>query len=665
MNNDKLKNNLYEDFFYNNSDLLCIFDINFKIIKTNNNFINTLGINVGNIKDIDIFEYIHKDHLDETLNNFSIIDNNSEPYIFTSRIIKEKGLQKYIEWNIFKKDDHIFLTGRDVTERTNKNIKKDKLNYLIQYIIKYDPNAIAVHDKNLNYIYVSDRYLRDYNVKEKDILGKHHYEVFPDIPEKWKKVHQRALNGEIVNCNDDIFIREDGSTDYTSWECRPWYKPDGSIGGIILYTEVITKLKQKEIELFKLNKRLEATNEELEATNEELESTNEELEANYQSLEETNNELRIASEAKTSFLAKVSHELRTPMNGIVGGSELAKTCSNIEEIKEYIKIIEESSKRLLPIIDDILDISEIGKKAIKIIEEPFNLKCFIEEILYPLRIEANRKNLQFLCEMSLNNNEWLVGDKTKINQILNNIIKNAIKFTENGEIKIKITDKLLQNNMIEVSFNVKDTGIGISRDFDKNIFNIFEQQEKYITRKYGGTGLGLAIAKEYINLMNGEISFSSKENSGSEFKFHIILKKFDDTERIIQNNQNYIQINKRKILLVEDDKINQKLISKIIKDQNLLLDIVENGKEAIEKHEVNNYTLILMDLQMPIMDGLTATAIIREREKINKHSTPIIALTAHAGEVDKEKCYTVGMNDFISKPFKIDEFRNIISKYIS
>jgi signal transduction histidine kinase len=288
------------------------------------------------------------------------------------------------------------------------------------------------------------------------------------------------------------------------------------------------RIKNLEKEKNEINKQLESSNEELNANNEELESINEELESQYKDLEKLNNELKNANEIKSTFLAKVSHELRTPMNGILGGVQLASKTNSLEEIKEYIDIIENSAERLMPIINDILDISKIENNKFEFDNEEIKILDFLEKSLFVLRAKAKNKGLIFDSKILIGRSVKVKGDKTRIAQIITNLIDNSIKFTEKGYINFKSYYKEIEKDKIKIFFEIEDTGIGIKKNFQENIFKPFEQSEKYITRKYGGTGLGLSIIKEIIKKLDGEISFKSQVGKGTTFYVNIILEKIDN-----------------------------------------------------------------------------------------------------------------------------------------
>ena len=390
-------------------------------------------------------------------------------------------------------------------------------------------------------------------------------------------------------------------------------------------------------------------------------------------LAETNKQLIITKEkaesatrAKSLFLANMSHEIRTPMNGIVGMTDILSTTSLTIEQKEYLDLIRLSGENLLAIINDILDFSKIesGKTELDNIE--FILSDLISGILKVLKISSDEKglNMEYSCQDDVP--VYLLGDPMRIKQILINLLNNAIKFTANGKITLKISVKEQTQKTALLLFEVIDTGIGISADQQKKLFKAFSQTDNSISRKYGGTGLGLAISANLAKMMNGEIGVKSQAGEGSNFWFTaqldipdtITKKEIAPTEIIKPTLQK-----KLSILLAEDNFINQKVAMFALRDCNCHVDLAENGKKAVDMHLKNSYDIILMDIQMPIMDGMEATKMIRKYEEENPkvHKVNIVALTANALKGEREKMIDLGMDEYLSKPFKPNELLSILT----
>ncbi len=373
-----------------------------------------------------------------------------------------------------------------------------------------------------------------------------------------------------------------------------------------------------------------------------------------------------ALKSKSNFLANMSHEVRTPMNGIVGMTDLILNSSNLSsECRSFAKNIKECSSNLLTIIDDILDYSKIDAGKLLIDKKNFNLDRLIKSVLSLYHEEAEHKEVKLNYNINSNVPLGVYTDDTRLSQILNNLLSNAMKFTHHGEINLVVNaEKKIDSNQFEIHFTIQDTGIGIAKNIQKKIFSIFTQADVSTTRYYGGTGLGLSICKELAELLGGEIGVDSTLGKGSKFYFTILTEEVPLNE--IENDAKDVFLDKRlsekyplDILLVEDNPVNQKLALAMLKKQGYDADLAINGLEAVEALEYSNYDLILMDMQMPVMDGVEATKKIRELYSDNK--VTIVAITANVFPEDKEKCLNAGMNYFMKKPISIRELQGIIS----
>ena len=405
--------------------------------------------------------------------------------------------------------DSSLVFVRDITERKAVEAELAYQHDLMQYVIEHDRSAIAVHDTDLRYIYVSQRYLDDYRVTEAEVIGKHHYDVFPDIPEKWREVHRRALAGEVLRADEDFFIREDGSVDWTSWECRPWYEKDGSIGGIILYTEVINARKEAEQELARHRDHLEEI---------VAERTRE--------LEQLNVELAEATKAKSAFLASMSHELRTPLNSIIGfsGMMLQGMVGPLsEEQEKQIGMVYRSGRHLLSLVDEILDLTKIESGLVTIEYETFDPSTVLSEVAGALSPLATEKALEVVVRPSADLG-LISSDYGKVKQVLLNLAGNAVKFTDFGRVELAA----FAGSDEHVEFTVTDTGPGIPAEHVEKIFEPFVQIEGGAQSKPGGTGLGLSICREFALLLGGEITVESEIGSGSAFTFRLPRRPPDD-----------------------------------------------------------------------------------------------------------------------------------------
>lgn len=372
--------------------------------------------------------------------------------------------------------------------------------------------------------------------------------------------------------------------------------------------------------------------------------------------EELTNAKLIAEETskiKEQFLANMSHEIRTPMNGIIGLTAiLLNTKLTVEQLK-YMQAIKTSSDNLLIIINDILDFSKIEAGKMNFESVQFRIEEITNNTIELFQSKADEKSISLILEKDSNIPELVTGDPTRLAQILNNLISNAIKFTEKGEVKLSIRLVSLDKKNVTLCFEIKDTGIGIAEKSIPTIFDSFTQASSDTTRKFGGTGLGLTIVKKLINLQSGEIIVKSKLGTGTSFIFSLpfILSSEESISLNKDSSENHCILNIR-ILVVEDNKVNQMIVKKVLSNWNTHTEFADNGLIALQMLKSSDFNIILMDIQMPEMDGYTAVQKIRSEFSEPKSSIPIIAMTAHAISSEKQKCLDAGMNEYISKPFE-------------
>lgn len=380
-------------------------------------------------------------------------------------------------------------------------------------------------------------------------------------------------------------------------------------------------------------------------------------------LEKAKSEAEQSAKFKSAFLANMSHEIRTPINGVLGLTEILLETSLVEEQRYYLSMIQSSGKILLTIINDILDFSKIEAGKIQIEETPFKLREDVNEIIAPFIQQSQNREIEIRYQIDSRIPDVLIGDINRIRQILNNLISNALKFTEKGEITLGVhLIQHLENNLV-LDFWVQDTGIGLSEEQQHCIFEPFIQADNSTSRKYGGTGLGLSIVKNLVTLMNGKLWVESNLGQGSSFHFVLeFMTPYVGKPALAEVNFAGIEPPQRplQILLAEDITTNQIVATAMLQKMGHTITLAQNGKQVLELLEKQHFDLILMDMLMPEMDGLEATRCIRQLEMASSQHIPIIALTANALESDKVLCLQAGMDSFVSKPFNKEALFNAI-----
>lgn len=564
-----------------------------------------------------------------------------------SVFITKDGTKNYVSANCsLIKDINGAVSGvvivfRDITRIKNmeEELRAERNN--LQLIFESNPVGMLIIDENTVIKKANNAFLNMLNYNISTVIEQKFGEGIRCINsfekgcgngEKCNRCILRKTIRNILKTNtpcNDIEIRQTLLIDGN--EISLWFKvnfvPVTVVGEkqVIIVMEDITKRKRYEEQLIRSNETAEA-----------------------------------ASKAKSEFLANMSHEIRTPINGIVGMIDLTLiTDLNSEQMSNLITA-KNCAGSLLNIINDILDFSKIEAGKLSIESVSFDIKALIDDITRVHSVLANNKGLEINYEFSTSIPQYVIGDPNRLQQILNNLMTNGIKFTDSGDITLSVRKNIITNDSIELIFSVADTGIGISPEGMERLFKSFSQVDSSFTKKYGGTGLGLIICKQLVEMMGGKIWVESEKGKGSTFHFTI---KFKAGSKPAQKLTRIPIVNKTMrpltILIVEDDNVNQLVLKRMLIEKGHSVDIVNNGLEAVTCFEKKQYDAIMMDIQMPQMDGIEATKKIREIEGSTRHTT-IIALTAYALHGDRERFIELDMDEYISKPVNMDELFRIL-----
>jgi PAS domain S-box-containing protein len=502
----------------------------------------------------------------------------------------------------------------------------------LRKIINSIGDPIFVKDRQHRLIHVNDAACKLFGKSRDEILNHTAFDLFPTkemASISWEKDEEVFRTG-IENVNEETNTYSPGKTMTVLVKKTPFTDDAGNMF-LVGVTRDITDRKQAEKELLKAKEEAEA-----------------------------------AVKSKSAFLANMSHEIRTPLNAIVGLTGLLLNAELTEEQRDYMQIVRSCGNSLLSVINDILDFSKIEGTKMDLEMQPFVLEECIHIAVDLMSVTASEKGLLLRYELHEGLPHAIIGDVTRLRQIIVNLVSNAIKFTEKGKVELHVKGRRLESGSFEIEFAVIDTGIGIPDDRQDLLFQSFTQVDDSITRRFGGTGLGLAICKKLVEMMNGRIWFESKQGVGSVFRFTIEamaanrdLQSWETAQlRARKPKQKSISTSVR-ILLAEDNAVNQKVALKMLHYLGYNADVVANGLEVISALERQPYDVVLMDIQMPEMDGLSAARIIRDRWPDGPR---IIAITAHALEGDQERCIQAGMDEYISKPINIEELRHALDR---
>lgn len=512
---------------------------------------------------------------------------------------------------------------KDVTEKTLVERKLERIKKAYGELFNHLPNDIAVlnsdySDLFLNPIAVKNAELRQYILEW--MINPDEYspkKVNYSNPNNYQDLFTKVVHNKIEGTIEEKQINENGEIRYFLRNIKPILDDTGKLNMVIgLNTDITERVKIEE-DLKKAKKLTEEI-----------------------------------AKAKELFLANISHEIRTPLNGILGVINLINKTALTEQQQKMASMINEAANNLLVIVNDILNLEKISSGEIAFEEIPFAIETLVAKIVDSFQYKAEEKKLTLAFEYQLEKKQSLLGDPYRISQILNNLISNAIKFSEKGIVSVVLSSISETEHLVWYKLSVIDTGIGIEPMQIEQIFEPFKQADNSITRKYGGTGLGLGICKKLIESMGGRISVDSIPQKGSTFSCILPIKKNISISSPTTSKPNYEKLKGCRILVAEDVEMNQFITRSLLEENGVYVSMALNGKEVIEKVTNYEYDLILMDISMPYIDGIQATSIIRSMKDQSKKNIPIIAMTANAFKKDETKYRNIGMNGYLSKPFQ-------------
>lgn len=634
--NDKIKTTNLEDEIHllsnlieSASDGIHILNKNGDVIYCSKVFAELLGYDYTEALTLNVRDWDRKFPVDQLLN--IIQDIIATPRLFHTRHMRKNGEVFDVEVNArgieLDGEHYLYASSRDVTDFKREALENKQNNAKLQSIFRTMPDAVFVINAQGIIESVNEKGLVMFNYEEPELIGEnisilmpsehsHHHDGYLEryIATGTAHILGKPRELEAVKKTGEVFPIELSVGEATTESGR-------------LFTGIIRDITWQK--------------------------------SQQAALIESEKLAKSAAEAKSLFLANMSHEIRTPMNGIIGTLSLFKDDNLSAKQKEMLTTVRSCGETLLTIINDILDFSKIESGKLQIEQVNFDLREAVHEVLILVSNIASERGISIHSHFSDTVPQYIVGDAVRVRQILMNILSNAIKFSpDNNEVWVEVISLSEQEGISNLKFSVRDQGIGMTQEEQARLFVAFSQAEEGITRKYGGTGLGLSICAKLLDLMEGSISVESKKHIGSTFSFEL---SFSEGTRPLEQKAeaNYDNLSEQyphQVLLVEDNMINQIIAQTMLETLGYVVTIANNGQEAVDLFKYYQHSIIFMDMQMPVMDGITATVEILKLDA----SVPIIAMTANALNEDKKKCFDAGMKSFITKPIQLNDIAKAI-----
>ncbi|RXM50439.1 MULTISPECIES: response regulator [unclassified Chryseobacterium] len=546
---------------------------------------------------------------------FQLVCNDGTPVW-----VRVKGIPEFEDGVCIR----VFGIIQDIDAFKNIYLELAKKETMMQSFATYVPVAVAMFDRELNYLSVSSSWKEEFHMNDRELIGKNIFEISPNVPKERKDIYLNALKGNAYK--NENFIVETGFKEepqHYDLEVRPWFLSDGVVAGVIVSAQNITQAVK---------------------TNEELKNAKKMAD--------------IASKAKSEFLANMSHEIRTPLNGVIGFSELLLKTPLNEIQNQYLNYINESGENLLTIINDILDFSKIESGKMELLIEKSNVYDLVSQVINVILYQSQKKNIELLLniEQGLPKNLWL--DESRLKQILINLLGNAVKFTEQGEIELKVEKLWMKEGNISLRFSVRDTGIGIPEEKQQHIFDAFTQENSSISKRYGGTGLGLTISNNILGYMGSHLQLKSILQKGSVFFFDIEVP-YEMSET---NEDEELKI--EKVLIVDDNEANRIILQHMLAYKNIESKLAANGMEALQiLLSGERFDVILMDYHMPVISGLETIEKIKTLFNNQNEASPLVILHTSSEEHDVINAFRQEENSyFLLKPIRSEDLYKTLKR---
>lgn len=638
------RNDYFKALLQNASDITAVVDAQgyFKYITPS--FFRLTGFKPDEIAEKTVFNFVHPDDMQRTLTRFQgVLQGVEAPTLLRFRYRKANGTHMFLEakgTNLLEEKNvqGIVINALDITDRLHYEEQAREKEKNIRTILDNNDNRIWLLDRNYRLLDFNDAFARAFekyfgNSLQRDI------NVFELVPaeehEEWLRRYKAAENGTVHSYTDTFLIEGEKCT------YRITIFPvmeEGELDRLTVFAKDITEQEQAEQALIEAKEKAEE-----------------------------------ATRAKAQFLSTMSHEIRTPMNAVIGMTHLLLEDNPTPEQVENLRILKFSAENLMVLINDILDLSKVEAGKIVFEHAPFHLSQLVSDLNKSMQPAARQRNISLEVLQDTDLPQMVMGDSVRLSQILTNLLSNAIKFTEEGGVQVQVTMVQDAPDASIVQFKISDTGIGIPQHMQEAVFESFTQGSSDTTRRFGGTGLGLTITKRLLELQDSQIELESKEGEGSVFSFCLRFAKPDSKPDSMQKeiteekNSSSLQessLQGKRILMVEDNPLNVFVGRKFLEKWGVELFTAENGRQALEMLGKQVFDLILMDLQMPEMDGYEATRQIRKLKNAELASLPVLAISAATEPEVRTEALAAGVNDFVVKPFNPDDLLNQLSRYL-